>query len=221
VAASVTSSDDGPFVPVDPRDMSSASPEEPPAPTVVSVERDPASESAAVAETTEQTRATREGQRHAPAPRGPREVVFSPVPQNVKIGVDGAEPRPFGPSFRSIELEPGPHRFAIVDQSGCCEDLVETVRIPAARTPFVYRPALRFRPARLYIVSSAPAEAEIRGPTGTSRGRTREILSIPMDALERTVTYTVTAADHQVYTGQVRLRAGQMTSPRVDLARSP
>src|SRR5690606_37243375 len=109
----------------------------------------------------------------------------------------------------------------VVDLSGCCEDRVEVVRVPAGRAPFVYRPSLSFRPARLYVVSSAPAEAEIRGPTGVSRGRTREILSVPMDALERTVTYTVTAADHQVYTGQVRLRAGQMASPHVDLVPSP
>jgi eukaryotic-like serine/threonine-protein kinase len=213
LGVSVTAPDDAPFVPVDPRAPSAALDEAPEPTVVVSAERP-------VPETSRPEAAAREPQRSV-APRVPREVVFSPVPQNVKIGVDGAEPRPFGPGFRSMELEPGVHRFTVVDQSGCCEDLVETVRIPPSRAPFVYRPTLRFRPARLYIVSSAPAEAEIRGPTGVSQGRTREILSIPMDALERTVTYTVTAADHQVYTGHVRLRAGQMTSPRVDLVRSP
>jgi eukaryotic-like serine/threonine-protein kinase len=215
LGASLTAPDDAPFVPVDLREPSVVLDEAPEPTVVVTAER-------ASPEAPGQTaQATREMQRHAPVPRAPREVVFSPVPQNVKIGVNGAEPRPFGPGFRSMELEPGVHRFTVVDQSGCCEDLTESVRIPPSRAPFVYRPTLSFRPARMYIVSSAPAETEILGPTGVSRGRTREILSVPMDALERTVTYTVTAADHQVYTGHVRLRAGQMTSPRVDLIRSP
>jgi eukaryotic-like serine/threonine-protein kinase len=216
----LTSNDDAPFVPVDPLETSAAAPEPPPEPTVVSTEIRPTTEPAA-ASSPERATPPREPTLPSRALRGPRQVVLSPVPQNVKIGVNDAEPRAFGPSFRAIELEPGVHRFVVIDQSGCCEDLVETVRIPPSRAPFVYRPRLKFRPARLYVVSSAPAEVEIRGPTGSSRGRTREILSIPMDVRERTVTYTVTAADHQVYTGQVRLRAGQMASPHVDLARAP
>lgn len=211
----LASEDDAPFVPVA-ETAPEAPSDEPIEPVATAIESVP-HEAIAPEETSPAPETDASRTSAAARPRGPREVVFSPIPQNVKIGVDGGEPQPFGPSFRAVELEPGVHRFEIVDQSGCCEDLVEQVRIPPGRAPFVYRPKLTFRPARLYVVSSAPAEAEIRGPLGAVRGRTREILTIPMDALERTVTYTVTAADHQVYTGQVRLRAGQMASPQVQL----
>ena len=181
----------------------------------------------------ERTPAERTGEGTASSPRlGPpaqrprpsvvasrsREVRFAPIPQNVLISVDGAPPRPFGPAFRQIDLEPGVHTFKIIDQSGCCETLEEEVRIPAGTGPYHYQPRLPFRPARLYLVSPVPAQAELHLADGrVIRARTREILSIPMEGAETSITYTVTASDHRDYTGEIRLRAGQMTHTRVEL----
>lgn len=153
-----------------------------------------------------------------PARAALRQVRFSPIPQNVHISVNGSPARPFGPAFRQIDLEPGVHTFKLIDQSGCCEELEEEVRIPAGSGPYIYRPRLPFRPARLYLVSAIPAEAELRLASGrTIRARTREILSIPMESAEQSIIYTVTASDHRDYTGEIRVRAGQMTNTRVEL----
>ena len=64
----------------------------------------------------------------------------------------------------------------------------------------------------MYVVANTPADVAVAGGAGAqSQGRTREILSVPMTRPEDTRRLTVTAEGHRVYTGVVRLRAGQLT----------
>ena len=73
--------------------------------------------------------------RAAPAPRPSAERAAHwsrsiPIPANVSIGIDGAAPRAFGPSFREVELEPGVHRFKFVGAHDCCIDEEVSVKVP-------------------------------------------------------------------------------------------
>src|SRR5690606_4117934 len=148
IAAALMAPEDeaAPYVRVDPPAPSAPAPEPEAEPVVVAMEAPRPPEPAPRAPTSEKEATPRdEPAPRAPAPRTPREVQLWPTPQNVKIGVDGEPPRPFGPGFRSITLEPGVHRFEVVDLSGCCEDRVEVVRVPAGTAPFVHRPSLSFR----------------------------------------------------------------------------
>ncbi len=151
-------------------------------------------------------------------PSGPRRVVFRIQPcQDVSIGVDGQDPRPFGPSFRAVELEPGPHRFSFRDSSACAdEDL--TVQIPGGAGDYVLAQHLSFQPAGLYVRSNVAAEVSVNG--GAVTGHSHEILYVPMQRPQATARIAVTAEDHRAYTGVVRLTAGQPTEARVDLPAS-
>lgn len=156
--------------------------------------------------------------RRLPPPAGPRTVVFQPEPQNVLIGVDGAPPRPFGPSFRSVELAPGPHTFRFVAGIPCCEEATFRVNVEADDAPLVLRRTLAFRDARLYVVANVPATVIITSPAGQPiNGRTRDLLAVPLDRLAQTVSFVVTAPGHRDYTGQARLRAGQVAREQVTL----
>jgi eukaryotic-like serine/threonine-protein kinase len=163
------------------------------------------------------SQAEREPQRR-PQAHGPRLVVFQPSPQNVLIGVDGAPPRPFGPSFRSVELEPGRHRFRFVAGTVCCQDSELLVDVAAGDSPLVIRRVLPFNAARLYVVSSVPADVRVEledAPAVT--GRARELLPVPMNRLEQSARILVTAPGHRPHSGQVRLRAGEVVRAQVAL----
>lgn len=139
----------------------------------------------------------------------PRRVAFQPQPQNVSIGVDGAAPVPFGPSFSGITLSPGAHRFQFVGGANCCEDAVITVDVPPGDLPFVLRHKLSFRPAGLYVV--APTAADVIVDPELARGRTRSIISVPLkQAVEEVRNFRVTAQGYREYRGSVRLRAGEV-----------
>ncbi len=150
-----------------------------------------------------------------PRPSQPRLVVFRPTPQNVAISVDGAPPRPFGPSFRETELRPGPHHFKLVGGAGCCIDADFSVTIPPGQAPFVIQRTLGYRPAYVYVISNVAADVEVEGGV---HGRSREIIQVPLEggAVEAR-QITVTAPGHRRYTGTVRLQAGRDTQVQVTL----
>ncbi len=152
--------------------------------------------------------------------REPRQVLFRPNPANVQISVDGAALRAFGPGFRGVMLTPGRHTFRVVGAADCCEEQTVSRDIPGGQEPFELSMRLAYRAARLYVVANVPGDVAITGAGGTVRGRTREILSVPMVGMDDTRRLTVTAEGHQVYTGVARLRAGQLTEHRASLTLS-
>jgi hypothetical protein len=94
--------------------------------------------------------------------------------------------------------------------------------VPPGEEPFDLPLRLAFRPASVYVVANTSADVAVAGGAGASaQGRTREILSVPMSRAEDTRRLTVTAEGHRVYTGVVRLRAGQLTEHRASLEPSP
>jgi peptidoglycan hydrolase-like protein with peptidoglycan-binding domain len=194
---------------------------------------DPAPEGSAVASAEDASGSTGEPRdepappraRRAAKPKGqarpagssaPRRVVFRPTPQNVLIGVDGDEPRPFGPSFHETELSPGRHRIVFKSGGDCCLDTEFTVKIPPGPGTTVVARRLPLRPAGLYVVTNVPAAVKVGD--GAVKGRAREVLRVPMeDDFEQVVRLTVTAPDHADYTGGVRLRAGRVAEVNVRL----
>lgn len=136
--------------------------------------------------------------------------------QNVQISVDGQAARDFGPSFRSVELSPGPHRFLFSGRY--VQTKAFTRNIPPGRGPFPLVVDLRLQPARLYVSSSVPGTVAVVGES--ARGRTRQFVTIPMNASSREVTITVTAPGYRMYRGRVRLRVGETTEHRVNLEAS-
>ncbi|MFW6067864.1 MAG: protein kinase domain-containing protein, partial [Myxococcota bacterium] len=146
----------------------------------------------------------------------PRTVVLRPTPQNVLVGIDGEEPRPFGPSFHRMELEPGRHRFVFKSGSECCRDAEFTRVIPPGPGTTVVAERLPLRPAGLYVVSNVPGDVEVGD--GLASGRTREVVRVPMrDDVEDVVRITVTSPGYRVYTGAVRLQAGRVAEAGVQL----
>lgn len=150
----------------------------------------------------------------------PRRVVFQPYPANVSIGVDGAPPAPFGPSFREVTLSPGPHRFKLVGGHDCCVDMEVTETIPPGPGTTTLSHRLKFRPAALYIVSNVPAD--VRVGDGVATGRSRTVIDVPLEQrLRETRTVTVSASGHAEVTLEVQLSAGQLATVPVKLQPTP
>lgn len=150
----------------------------------------------------------------------PRRVVFQPSPANVSIGIDGAQPVPYGPSFRDATLTPGSHRFTLVGGHDCCVDLDVTETIPSGPgvTTLTYR--LKFRPAALYVVSNVPAD--VRVDEGVVRGRSRAVIDVPLEQRQReNHSVTVSAPGHRDQTVEVQLSAGQLATVPVTLTANP
>jgi hypothetical protein len=144
-------------------------------------------------------------------------VVFSPQRcAEVRISVDGGEPRPFGSGFASIQLEPGPHRFEFIGRGACGNDTTEIV-VPRTDR-FVVSRNIPFKNARLYVRTNVPARVSVNG--GRVTGPTFEILEVPVSAEESSATITVTAAGYNTYTGTVRLTAAETQEPTVELEAS-
>jgi hypothetical protein len=142
-------------------------------------------------------------------------VVFAPVPANVTISVDEGPPQAFGPSFRMLELVPGPHTFRFVGAHECCDDAVVQVDVPPGPGETVVPAKLAFRDARLYVSSNVPADVSL---DGEAAGRALSLIRLPLTrgSLERR-KILVTAAGHEPYTGYVDLRAGQVAQLEVTL----
>ena len=109
-------------------------------------------------------------------PTLPRRIVFDPFPANVSIGIDGGDLRPFGPSFRDIELVPGLHRFKFVGAHECCIDEEISLKIEPGEGPVTIEKRLRFRPAMLYVVTETPANVVV--DEGRFTGRTRDVIEV-------------------------------------------
>jgi serine/threonine-protein kinase len=147
---------------------------------------------------------------------GPRTVTFNPYPGNVSIGVDGAEPRAFGPSFREIELEPGLHRFKFVGAHDCCIDEEVSVQVPPGEEPFPISRRLKFRPAGLYVVTESPANVLV--DDGAVSGRSRSVIQISdMSDLVETHHIRITSEGHEDRLQDVRLQAGQVVTVEVPM----
>ena len=151
----------------------------------------------------------------------PRRVVFRPSLANVEIAVDGGALRAFGPSFREVSLPPGRHTFRVVGGADCCIERTVARDIPPGDEPFELPLALEFRPASVYVVANTLGDVLVSGGAAPVRGRTRAILSVPMSRAEDTLRLTVTAEGHRVYTGVVRVRAGQIAEHRATLEVAP
>lgn len=146
---------------------------------------------------------------------GTRTVMFDPTPEGVTIAVDDQPPRPFGPSFSQVTLPTGRHRFSFVGNDECCRDATFDVSIPAGDGNFRLSRTLEFRPASVYIRSNTPGDVTVNG---VARGRTREVLEVPLNRASDTVNIEVTAPGHRPYTGVLRLRAGRMDELAVTLS---
>jgi hypothetical protein len=149
-------------------------------------------------------------------PKLPRRVILRPEPANMSIGVDGAPPREFGPSFRELELVPGPHTFKFKGAHDCCVDDEVRVEIPPGAGPFTLAHRLRFRPAGLYVVSNTPANVVVGN--GLASGRTRSIIQVQQpDDMFASYVVQISGEGHKPITTEVRLRAGQIEEITVTL----
>ncbi|MDD9972251.1 MAG: serine/threonine-protein kinase [Myxococcales bacterium] len=145
---------------------------------------------------------------------GPRSVRFRPFPANVSISVDGGPAKPFGPSFRQVELSPGRHTFKFMGAHDCCEDLEFEQVIPAGPGTTTVARSLEFKPAGLYVVTERPANVSVNG--GAVRGRTRSVLQVPHErALLQTHVVIVSADGFEPFRASVQLRAGQVKTLEV------
>lgn len=136
-----------------------------------------------------------------------RVVVFDPTPEGVAISVDGSAARPFGPSFSQVTLPTGRHHFTITGNDECCRDLTFDTIIPAGEGNFRLSRTLEFRPASLYVRSNTLGDVTVNG---VRRGRTREVIEVPIDRATDTVNVEVTAPGHRAFRGVRRLRAGRV-----------
>jgi hypothetical protein len=149
-------------------------------------------------------------------PRQPRHVILRPEPANVSISVDGALPRDFGPSFRELDLVPGPHVFKFQGAHECCVDEELKVDIPAGASPFVVKQRLRFRPAGLYVISNTPANVVVGD--NMASGRTRSVIQVPQpDDMFASHVVRISSEGHAPVVTEVRLRAGQVETIEVTL----
>ncbi|HEX5661683.1 MAG TPA: hypothetical protein VFX59_31045, partial [Polyangiales bacterium] len=148
-----------------------------------------------------------------------RTVVFDPSPANVTISVDGAAPKAYGPSFRMVELAPGPHTFRFTGGHECCKPYSIEREVPGGAGEYVISAKLEFRDANVYV-DSVPGDVVV--DDGLAAGRSLSLLAIPMKQLVERHRISVTAPGYEPYTGWVDVRAGVSTKHKVTLpARAP
>jgi hypothetical protein len=152
-------------------------------------------------------------------PTLPRRVVFDPFPANVSIGINGGDPRAFGPSFRDTELVPGVHRFKFLGAHDCCIDEEISMKIEPGEGAVTIEKRLKFRPAVLYVVTETPANVVV--DEGRVAGRSHSLIEVgDMDALTESHSIKVSADGHNEHTQVVRLRAGQVVTVPVQLTKT-
>jgi len=143
----------------------------------------------------------------APASSAPRLVRFVPSLQNVSISVDGAPPRPFGPSFQNMLLAPGRHRFQITGEQVQTLTVARTIQPGTGSVSIPFR--LQLKPARLYVRANGNGDVAV---SGGARGRTRSFITVPMTQSAADVTITVTSPGHRMYRGRQRIVAGRQVN---------
>jgi serine/threonine-protein kinase len=151
-----------------------------------------------------------------PTGNGPRHVVLRPEPANVSISIDGMLPRDFGPSFRELQLPPGPHMFKFMGAHECCIDAQVTIDIPPGPGTTIVAQRLTFRPAVLYVVSNTPANVVV--DSGAAQGRTRSMIRVPQpNDMYGTHVIRVSADGREPVEREIRLRAGQVETINIEL----
>ncbi len=152
------------------------------------------------------------------APVTPRHVVFDPDPVNVRISIDGAPGRNYGPTFQSIDLAPGTHRFRIISNvQRCCVDDVFELDIPPGPGETSVHRVLASQPALLSVTGTVGASVVVG--EGRARGRTHSVIAVPITSASRreSQTITVTLAGHRTETREVLLVAGTAAEISVTL----
>ncbi len=143
----------------------------------------------------------------------------------MSISVDGDPPRAYGPDFQRIRLKAGRHVFRFVGAEDCCEERVIRRQISAGSKDLELAVRLRYKPARLYLKGPAPADASVQITLPGNRtvsGRIREILRIPMRALNASAQVKIRAPGYVTYKSVVNLRAGgDLTEHSFTLERRP
>lgn len=166
----------------------------------------------------------------APAPEdSPRLVVLQPVPQGVRIGIDGDEPRVFGPERHSATLSPGLHRIEVLPievppvpgQPPPPQHARQTfqVRIPRGEGRHILPLELPFAAAAIRVDSSVPGEVQRIDGQGRAHtlGRTGELLTIPMRSARVNYQLRVVALTHEPLERWVTLTAGHTAALDVSL----
>ena len=146
---------------------------------------------------------------------GDRDVEFAPTPVDVAIGVDGAPPRPYGPSFHGARLSVGRHAFVFSNDVCCVEERFDVVVTPGAEPLRIAR-ALRYKPARLLVRTIGVESAQV-AIDGARSGAAWGLITVPVSELAPHVTITVTAEGYRAYTRDVQLEAGKTNEVEVTL----
>lgn len=150
----------------------------------------------------------------------PRLVKFLVEPRSVAIGVDGATPQPYGPSFQQIEIAPGLHRFSFQSLSSCCRDKEVRLRIAPGHGPYLLQTQLPFRPAGLVVTSNIPAHVEVGAGAAPGASGKSGALNVPMGGLAEERELLVSADGYRPHRQRVALRAGEPTQVKVQLVPS-
>jgi hypothetical protein len=157
-------------------------------------------------------------------PGGLREVQFAFNPPNVSLGIDGSEPRPVGPSYRTASLSTGTHRFRLVANPypgansafRCCEDADWVETITAGEGPYQLRRTLSPNPARIRIVSNVPGRVAVDGVRAD--GRTGEIITVPMsNPRAEQVPVSVRADGFRLWQGRIGISPALLTERTITL----
>jgi eukaryotic-like serine/threonine-protein kinase len=153
------------------------------------------------------------------SPLEPRRVVFDFDPDNVRIAIDGAPPRQWGPNFLATELAPGPHEFDV--ESECCAARFRQ-DVPAGQGDFVLSRTLSNRPA-IVIVETQGVPAAVELGDGLARGAANQALRVPLEGVEREreLALTVRAEGYELHHESLRVRAGSVVSVPVSLVAAP
>lgn len=169
------------------------------------------------------------GVRQPVVDENPRLVVLQPVPQGVRIGIDGDEPRVFGPDRHAETLSPGMHRFEVIPiatpqapgapPTPQYARQVFNVRIPPGEGRHVLPLELPFASAAIRVDSSVPGEVQRVDGQGRAIpiGPTGELLTIRMASGRVNYQIRVTAASHAPHDRWVTLVAGHTASVNVSL----
>ncbi len=156
----------------------------------------------------------RSGARRAVGRDGLRTVLLQPVPPAVSVSVDGAPPRPFGPSFRQVRLAPGVHTFRF--EGACCRPMEVRRRIRAGPGHMVLKVRVPFKDAGLMVRTDRPADVEVLVGGRTVRGRANTVLTLSDPPEYRPVVRVMVRMDDgRRVERTLRLTAGRVTQMRI------
>ncbi len=151
----------------------------------------------------------------APEARPARTVVFLPQPRAASIWVDGVLRGDYGPSFSSIRLPPGRHRFRFAGADGCCVDAEWEQDIPAGPGETRVARSLVWRAAKLLVETNVAADVDVEG---RAEGRARSLIEVPIrNGPAERLAILVRADGYQSVRLPVEVRAGKLATVRAVL----